>query len=183
MNRLRYIDIKLKPSEFLTLTSLTPEEFELLVPEFEKAFQEHMSKWRLDGKPRSKRCYTTYQNCPLPSAEDRLLFVLSYVKGNPLQSNHGLQFGMGQGKTNSWLHVLLPVVRATFRNLEVAPARSVNELAARLGLAVPDENAAIPELDAAFPLFAMMAQNDELSAPKMRLNRKRTIAARNARIR
>ena len=179
MNKLSYTEIKSKPTAFLALTSLTVEEFELLVPAFEEAFQEHMSKWRLDGKPRTKRSYTTYVNCPLPTAEERLLFVVSYVKDNPLQSNHGVLFGMVQSKTNGWLHTLLPVLRATFRNLGVAPARSVQELAVRLEGAM--EQTTMDEFfeEAPLPLFAMTAQNDRLNAPKMRLNRQRAIAARN----
>jgi hypothetical protein len=165
----------------VALTSLTVDEFELLVPEFEKAFQEHMSKWRLDGKARTKRRYTTYQNCPLPTAEERLLFVLSYLKNNPLQSTHGLLFGMSQAKTNSWLHVLLPVLRATLRNLGAAPARSVSELALRLGVAMPEESEVIA--DAVPPLFVMTAQKGALRAPKITLNRKRAIAARKEPIR
>ena len=39
-----------------------------------------------------------------------------------------------QGKTNQWLHVLLPVLRATFRALGVAPARSLQALALRLDI-------------------------------------------------
>jgi hypothetical protein len=174
MSKLRYSDVSAKPQEFMALTSLTITEFELLVPAFEHAFQAHMSQWRLDGQARTKRRYTTYQNCPLPMAADRLLFVLSYVKNNPLQSNHGLLFGMSQGKTNVWLHVLLPVLRASLRNLGVAPARSVRELAARLGLAMPGESAEAGPL----PLFVMTGQNGASSAPKMPLHRKRAIAAR-----
>jgi Helix-turn-helix of DDE superfamily endonuclease len=181
MSKLRYSEIKSKTKEFLALTSLTPDEFELVVPPFEQAFQAHMSQWRLDGKPRSQRCYTTYTNCPLPTPAERLLFVLSYVKGNPIQSNHGVLFGMGQGKTNSWLHTLLPVLCATFRQLELAPARSVSELALRLGVALPSESEAKPEADAPLPLFAMMAQNGALSAPKMPQHRRRALAARNTR--
>ena len=178
MGRLRYEEIKSKPSEFLALTSLTVDEFEILVPAFEKAFQEHMSNWRLDGKPRTKRSYTTYANCPLPTAEERLLFVLSYLKGNPLQSNHGVMFGMMQGKTNSWLHTLLPVLRATFRNLGVAPARSIQELAMRLEDTMETVTMAESADEMPLPLFAMTAQNGALNVPKMRLNRPRAIAAR-----
>jgi len=70
-----------------------------------------MAQWRLDGKPRTARRFTTYKNCPLPTLEDRLLFVLVYLKTNPLQVAHEIMFGLPQGKTNQWLHVLLPVLR------------------------------------------------------------------------
>jgi hypothetical protein len=178
MSKLRYNEVKGREREFLALTSLTVDEFERLVVPFEVAFQAHMSKWRLDGKPRTKRSYTTYQNCPLPTAEDRLLFVLSYVKGNPLQSHHGLQFGMAQGKTNTWLHTLLPALRETFRRLAVAPSRSVQELAERLDVALREAGLNPTDPETPLPLFVTTAQNDALSAPKMALRRSLAIAVR-----
>ena len=79
MGKLKYVEIKSRASEFLALTSLTVEEFEILGPHFEKAFQVHMSKWCVAGKLRKKRRYTTYETCPLATAEERLLFVMSYT--------------------------------------------------------------------------------------------------------
>lgn len=171
MGGLRYEQIKNKASAVLDMTSLTEEEFTLLVPAFEAAFQAHMAEWRLDGKPRTARSYTTYTNCPLPTPEDRLLFILSYLKTNPLQVAHGLLFGLPQGKTNQWIHVLLPVLRNGFRELGDAPTRSLAALAERLGLAAADQSTLAP-------LFAMTEPNDGSSVPKMQMNRKAAIAAR-----
>lgn len=178
MSKLRYSDVKSKETEFLALTSLTVQEFGWLVPLFEQAFQAYMSEWRLDGKRRTQRQYVTYQNCPLPTAEERLLFTLSYVKSNPLQSDHGLRFGLRQGKTNQWLHVLLPVLCQTFRTLGVAPARSLQALASRLGVDLPVGGEALVGDKTPPPLFAMTAPSDPFHAPKMPLNRQRAIAAR-----
>jgi hypothetical protein len=183
MGKLQYAAVKSKAQAFLSLTSLTVQEFEWLVPSFEQAFQAHMSEWRLDGKRRTQRRYTTYQNCPLPSAEERLLFVISYVKNNPIQSQHGLQFGLPQGKTNQWLHVLLPVLRRTFQELGVAPARSLEALASRLDIVLPLANEVQLGADAPFPLFVTMEPNEPSHAPKMQLHRQRAIAARKERIR
>ena len=55
MIRLRYVELARKPMDVLDMTSLTPEEFQILVPHVEQAFQAHMAKWRLDGKPRTAR--------------------------------------------------------------------------------------------------------------------------------
>lgn len=172
MPRLRYADLVRKPMDVLDMTSLTPDEFQLLVPAVEAAFQAHMAEWRLDGKPRTARRFTTYQNCPLPSASDRLLFILVYLKTNPLQVAHGIMFGLPQGKTNQWIHVLLPVLRTGLRQLGDAPSRSLAALAQRLDLPVTavDETAA--------PLFAMTAPSDASHAPKTRMNRRAVIAAR-----
>ena len=110
MSGLRYHDVCAKAFEFLDLTSLTREEFDHLVPACAPAFQAHMAEWRLDGKRRTQRRYTTYQNCPLPTAPDRLLFLLVYRKNNPLHVLHGRIFGMPQNKASQWIHTLLPVL-------------------------------------------------------------------------
>ena len=98
MAHLRFADLQSHPTEFLDLTSLTLDEFQQLVPPFEAAFQAHMARWRLDGQPRTARRFSVYQNCPLPTPEDRLLFILTYVKTYSLQVVQGRLFGMGQSK-------------------------------------------------------------------------------------
>jgi hypothetical protein len=64
MTGVRCIDVQAHPTEFLDLTSLTLDAFQLLVPPFEAAFQAHMREWRLDGKPRTARRFSVYQNYP-----------------------------------------------------------------------------------------------------------------------
>jgi hypothetical protein len=62
MAGLRFADLQSRPTEFLDLTSVTLDEFQLLLPPFEAAFHAHMAAWRLDGKPRTARRFTVYQN-------------------------------------------------------------------------------------------------------------------------
>ena len=100
MASIGFTDVQARPSEFLDLTSLTPDEFQQLVPSFETAFQAHLAVWRLDGKPRIARRFTVYKNCPLPTPEDRLLFILVSLKTYALQVVQGRLFGMGQSKAN-----------------------------------------------------------------------------------
>src|SRR5499425_3063111 len=115
MASLRFTDVQARPTEFLDFTSLTLDEFQQLVPPFEAAYQAHLAALRLDGKPRTARRVTVYKTCPLPTPEDRLLFILVYLKTYALQVVHGRLFGMVQGKTNQWIHVLLPVLLAALR--------------------------------------------------------------------
>src|SRR5438876_2275024 len=117
MARLRFADVQSRPTEFLDFTSLTLDEFHQLVPAFEAAFQAHMAAWRLDGKPRTARQFAVYNNCPLPTPEDRLFFILVSLKTYALQVVHGRLFGMGQSKANQWIPVLLPVLLAALRTL------------------------------------------------------------------
>src|SRR5206468_3262369 len=121
----------------------TLDEFQQLVPPFEAAFQAHMAAWRLDGKPRTARQFAVYQNCPLPIPEDRLLFILVYIKTYALQVVHGRLFGMGQSKANQWIHILVGVLQTTLRTLGDAPTRSVQELAKRLGVAAAEAAAVV----------------------------------------
>ena len=178
----------------LDLTSLTVDELWQLVPPFEAAFQAHMADWRLDGKPRTARRYTTYKNCPLPTPEDRLLCILVYLKTYPLQVVQGRLFGMGQSKAHQWIHVLLGVLQATLRALGDAPTRSVTELAKRLGVTEVDANAMVvpvqepPSPSAApapasahapaSPLLGTMAPNGASGVPRIRLSRRALRAAR-----
>ena len=107
MSGLSYAELSQKEMKFLDMTSLTVEEFDQLVPSFEEAFQERMKEWRSDGKKRIGRQYTTYTNCPLPTPEDRLLFILVYLKTNVLQVVQGQLFNLPQNKANQWIHTLL----------------------------------------------------------------------------
>src|ERR671938_1794145 len=125
MAGVRCTDVQARPTEFLDLTSVTLDEFQLLVPPFEAAFQAHMREWRLDGKPRTARQFSVYQNCPLPTPEERLFFILAYLKTYALQVVQGRLFGMGQSTANQWIHVLLPALLTALRTLGDAPARSL----------------------------------------------------------
>src|SRR5213080_2497698 len=138
MAHLRFTDVQDRPTEFLDFTSLTLDEFQLLVPPFEAAFHAHMHEWRRDGKPRTARQFSVYKNCPLPIPEERLFFILTYLKTYALQVVQGRLFGMRQSKANQWIHVLLPALLAALRTLGDAPARSLTALAQRLGVSEAD---------------------------------------------
>jgi Helix-turn-helix of DDE superfamily endonuclease len=131
MANLRFSDAQARPTEFLDLTSVTLDEFQQLVPPFEAAFQAHMAAWRLDGQPRTARRFSVYQHCPLATPEDRLFFLLTYLKTSTLQVVQGRRFGMRQSKANPWIHVLLPALLAALRPLGETPARSLTALAQR----------------------------------------------------
>jgi hypothetical protein len=196
MAGVRFTDLQSRPTEFLDFTSVTLEEFQVLVPPFEAACHARMAAWRLDGKPRTARQFTVYKNCPLPTPEDRLFFLLTYLKTYALQVVHGRLFGMVQGKANQWIHVLLPALLAALRALGDAPARSLTALAQRLGVSevdaatvvVPLEEApaplaAVPAAVPASPLVPMTGLNGVSFVPKTLLHRRNVIAARKRTIR
>lgn len=91
------------------MTSVTVDEFRVLVPSCERAFLGCVADWTLHGRRRLARRYTTYQNCPLPTPEDRLLFMLISLKQHPTQLLYGRVFGMRPFKATQWMNLLLPV--------------------------------------------------------------------------
>ena len=191
MAGVRFTELQSRPIEFLDCTSLTLDELQQLVPPFEAAFHARMAAWQMDGKPRTARRFTVYQNCPLPTPEDRLLFILVYLKTYALQVVQGRLFGMGQSKANQWIHALLPVLLAALRTLGDAPARSLAALAQRLGVSEADATTVVtplaeepapvvagPTAAQASPLLPMTGPNGASSAPKTLLNSKRVLAGR-----
>src|SRR3989442_6277210 len=150
-----------------------------------------MTAWRLDGKPRTARRFSVYQNCPLPTPEDRLLFILVYLKTYALQVVQGRLFGMGQSKANQSIHMLLPALLTALRALGDAPARSLTALAQRLGVSEADAATVVAPLveepvpvvagaaaAPVSPLVPMTAPNGGSSAPRTLLHRRPVRVAR-----
>jgi len=65
----------------------------------------------------------------LPKSEDKLFFILIYQKINPLQTMHGLHFGVSQPQAHAWIHRLLPVLQQALRTLGEAPERDARRVA------------------------------------------------------
>jgi len=117
-----------KPTEFLALTGYTRQEFDALLPHFQDSYYQWMRSHRLDGKPRGKRKYSDYQNCPLPLMEDKLFFILNYLKTNNLQTVQGAFFGISQPKANVWIHCLHPILNQSLASLGELPARRMEDI-------------------------------------------------------
>ena len=136
----RYETLKDKPKHFLSLTGLTLEEFSALLPSFSKCFLAFVETKTLAGKHRKKRRYTTYKNSCLPSFEDKLLFILIYLRKAMTQDVLGELFGMSQPVANKWIHRLLPVLNRALADLGALPSRQT-------GSASVDASKENPETD------------------------------------
>ena len=65
----------------------------------------------------------------LDSPEQKLLFLLVYLKTYPLQVLMGELFGLSQPGVNYRIHRLLPVLRDALDSLSVLPERNPNDFA------------------------------------------------------
>jgi hypothetical protein len=120
---LTYKELKENPRKFITFTSLTPDEFELLLPAFERAYLKTYPASKTKAGTSRQRKAGAGRKGSLPSIEQKLLFALVYQKSYPLQSVMGELFGMGQPQANEWIHVLLPILKQALQDLGYAPER------------------------------------------------------------
>ena len=120
---LRYMDLIQNSRRFLALTGYTVDEFRALLSFFRVRFQAYVSIFTLEGKPRQNRSYSAYKNSSLPTLEDKLLFILNYMKTYPLQESHAQAYGMQQSQACQWIHLLLPLVNQSLADCGELPAR------------------------------------------------------------
>jgi Helix-turn-helix of DDE superfamily endonuclease/DDE superfamily endonuclease len=130
---INYNTLSSQPRPFLALTGLTTAEFRSLLPAFEAAYDRAYPVDRTaTGQPR-QRWPGGGRRAVLSAAEDKLLFVLVYLKTYPLQAVLGQLFGISTSQANYWLHHLLPVLRLALDDLGVLPERDGGRLAEQPG--------------------------------------------------
>jgi hypothetical protein len=129
--------LKNRPRRFLAMTSLTLEEFHSLVPIFAEEYVATRSLTHTRaGQPRQRKAGGG--NIPrLTTLEDKLLFILIYQKTYPLQTAHGLQFGLSQSQTNEWIHTLMPLLDKALIRLKHMPPRDPKSFKESLDVALP----------------------------------------------
>ena len=169
-----YEDVTQRAGSLRAMTGLTEQEFTALLPHFEHALAVYLQDRTIDGQPRTSRRYSAYDNCPLPTMADKLLFILTYLKQNPIQEVQGQLFGMSQSNANKWIHLLHAVLNQAIAHQELLPARTADDLAvwlaARRTKGVPTS-----------PLFGMMVRSDQSTdRPIPRTSKNTTVARKSA---
>ena len=142
---LQYLELKQKPREFLAATGLTDEEFQALLPTFEKCYKLLLPPKPKPTKKKKQRASGGGRRGNLAEMSDKLLFILVYQKTFPLQTLHGFQFGLSQGQVNHWIHRLLPVLQMSLAEMGMKPERDGRKVA---GLIEAVEGGANLSLDA-----------------------------------
>ena len=95
MGKLRYSNLRQNPKALLAHTGLNPDEFEALAVFFDQAWRRYIGAYTLEGKPRARQSRGR-KNETFSTIEDQLLFVLTYLKINPLQEVLAAAFSMCQ---------------------------------------------------------------------------------------
>lgn len=122
---LAYSTFSSKPVRFLSLCGLSVEDFLVLVPLFETEFENYMHYKTFNKKPRLNK-YVQRKKDVLETIEDKLFFILCYMKNNPTQEYGAASFGLEQGAANKWIHLLLPIAQKSLNHH--APAERAETL-------------------------------------------------------
>jgi hypothetical protein len=126
---MKYQEWQKKANRFVAMTGYTEEKFRELLPYFKEAHDEYLSEYRMDGKRRrGLRAYTMYANSPLPCIEERLAFILSYLKLNPIQEAHADMFGIEQKQCYLLIHGLQEILHLALEAAGSIPAQTDAEL-------------------------------------------------------
>ncbi len=127
-----YAQIKSNRRRFLALTGLTPREFQLVLPAFERAYARHYPAAKTQaGDPRQRKAGGGRKTV-LDTPEQKLLFALVYLKAYPLQVLLGEVFDLSQPRVNVWIHRLLPVLQQALKTLGVRPERDPQRVSRRV---------------------------------------------------
>lgn len=129
-NMLNYDSLQNNETVFLSVTSVTIFEFQVLLMAFAQAFEETAHRTVTNEARLRKK--GGGQLGKLSNLEDKLLFILSYTKNYPLQTYHGLQFGLSQPNTCRQIHALLPKLKRALEILGCKPEREAEDFVARL---------------------------------------------------
>ena len=118
-----YTELRGDPGRCVALTGLTPSEFDLLLPAFDRRCERLYPVDRTAaGRPR-QRSPGGGRAGALPGAGQKLLFLLVYLKAYPLQAVLAELFGLSRSRVSCWLRRLLPVLRDALHDLGALPER------------------------------------------------------------
>jgi hypothetical protein len=124
-----YAELQSNRRTFLALTGLTVPQFEPLLTAFCRAYQRlYPPDQTVEGQPR-RRFAGGGRKGLLHRPEDKLLFILAYLKTYPLQVVFGELFGLSQPQANHWIGRLLPVLQVALDDLGVRPERDPGRFA------------------------------------------------------
>ena len=111
---MKYSDFIAVPKRFRALTGLNPDEFADLLPLFSVELDNRLSKKTFTGRMRLNK-YTQRKKDSIPDDEDKLFFVLLYLKNNLTQELLAALFGMSQDMASRWIQLLTEVLEKTLR--------------------------------------------------------------------
>jgi len=124
---LNYNDLKSNEAQFLSIVGVKLHQFNTLVQYFEPCWEAYISVYTTNGDYR-RTTKRKRKDDVFPDIETMLIFILSYMKNNPLQQAHAALFEMNQPQANVWIHLLKKILNDSLEKAKCVPCRTVDEL-------------------------------------------------------
>jgi hypothetical protein len=122
---MQYEKVRQNPRQFKALTSISVEQFDILLSRFEFKWLDFIERYNLDGTPRMRK-YVPKNEAQLKTVGDKLFFILYHKKNNPLQEAQAAFFDLDVSMSNKWIHILSPILEKSLA--EDAPKRRIEEV-------------------------------------------------------
>jgi len=107
---------------FQAVFGISPDHFRNLSGEFEKRFL------RTFERPGRKRAPGAGRRSEIPDGEDKLAFILFYIKVHPTLELMSVFWGLNRSECCRWVHRLLPILAETLGRRLHLPKRKIHSI-------------------------------------------------------
>jgi hypothetical protein len=126
-----YTSLSKNSKQFKAVLGLDLEFFDYLHLYFKDHLESYDAQFTILGNPR-KRAASIRKNSNFEKSEDKLCFILMYLKNNSLQETLASSWGMLQPRANVWIHLLLQLLLQSLKELNFVPSSNSEDLAVLL---------------------------------------------------
>lgn len=127
-----YQSIKTHPKLHVAMTGVTEDEFARLLVTFTQVWEAYIAQKYVNRPSRQRQYGAGQQATTLVFIEDKLLFILYYLKVYPLQEILAFEFGMAQSTANEWIHLLTPILQESLDRGGYLPERDATQVQERI---------------------------------------------------
>lgn len=130
---MNYSNIRQRTRQFESVTGLKVTEFDQLVSVFSGKWRNFYRIHTIEGKKRKMPMMKADKATQsLPTVEEKLFFILVYLKNYSLQEMLSASFGFSQSQASKWKKVLCPLLFDTLNSLKMLPLRDAHRVAQAL---------------------------------------------------
>ena len=118
-----YTALKRNKNQFKSITGFSIEHFDLFHEHFALIWNNYIRHFTVEGQRRVRR-KSLRKDSVFSSTQDMLLFILSFLKNNPLQEYHAANYSMTQPRANVWIQLLTKLIYKTLDKIDQLPSRN-----------------------------------------------------------
>jgi len=127
---MNYKNIRTRPTQFLSVTSLNIAEFDYLLSSFSGRWRNYYRIHNIEGKKRKAPIFNPEKDTKtLPTVAEKLFFILVYLKNYSLQEMIAASFGFSQSQASKWSKALRPLLFDALSDLKMTPTRDGHKVA------------------------------------------------------